>query len=223
MSQRSPKRWVPAGILATGSLLLLVARDQVQIPLVTPLNTISLNLLGYTGRDLVVPPDQQRIAGMTNYLMRVFATSDSAPPLFSVYVGYYEAQLQGKSIHSPKNCLPGAGWEPLSAGYATLHTPNGDFRVNRYVLANGSNTALVYYWYQGRGRIQANEYAVKWDLLRDKALSGRSEEALVRIVVDMRDGKPAPADSLASRLGAQLVGEVQKHLPEFPGRSLSGE
>jgi EpsI family protein len=58
--------------------------------------------------------------------------------------------------------------------------------VNRYVLKNGAARAVVYYWYQGRGRVVASEYAVKWNLLRDAALAGHTEEALVRVVVPVK-------------------------------------
>ena len=51
------------------------------------------------------------------------------------------------------------------------------------MLSNKGTLALVYYWYQGRGREESSEYVVKWDLLKDAALYGRTEEALVRIVV----------------------------------------
>ena len=43
------------------------------------------------------------------------------------------------------------------------------------------------YWYEGRGRVEANEYAVKWDLLRDAALRRRTKETLVRVVVRVAD------------------------------------
>ena len=61
--------------------------------------------------------------------------------------------------------------------------------VNRYLLKPDSHRALVLYWCQGRGRVEANEYIVKWDLLRDAAVRRRTEEALVRIVVPIRVGE----------------------------------
>jgi hypothetical protein len=76
----------------------------------------------------------------------------------------------------------------------------------------------VYYWYQGRGRVAADEFRVKWDLLRDKALTGRSDEALVRIVVPYA-GNVAPADSLARKVAAVLIPQVESHLPAYPGRT----
>ena len=75
----------------------------------------------------------------------------------------------------------------------------------RYLLEKGNSRAIVYYWYQGRGRTAWNEYAVKWELLRDKALHGRSEEALVRIVVPLRPGAPDAADSIATSAAREVV------------------
>lgn len=206
---------IPTAILAAGSLLLVAARRQEVAELRAPLSTLPMMLEGLLGRDLVVSPEEQRIAGMSSYLMRVYER-DSVPQ-FSVYVGYYEAQLQGQSIHSPRNCLPGAGWEPVAVSSVTIPLPGeapGPV-VNRYVLERGADNsrALVYYWYQGRGRVAWNEYQVKWDLLRDKALEGRSEEALVRIVVPVAPGAEAAADSTASRIAAELIPAISTILP----------
>jgi EpsI family protein len=215
------RRWLPAVTLAAGCGFLLLSSQQKAVPLQAPLAELPRTFLGAVGRDIPISPEEQRIAGMSSYVLRSYAEG-GGPAAFSVYVGYYETQNQGRSIHSPRNCLPGAGWEPLSHGSVTLSSASGPHRVNRYLLANGNATALVYYWYQGRGRVQASEYAVKWDLLRDKAIRGRSEEALVRVVVPIVNNDVAAADSTASQLGMWLVDEVQKHLPDFPGRTMAG-
>jgi EpsI family protein len=213
-----PSGWWPALALAVGCGFLLLSQRQHPAPLSAPLSELPHELLGLSGKDVPVSPEEQRIAGMDSFILRLYGN----PAEFSIYVGYYETQNHGHSIHSPKNCLPGAGWAPLSHSTVTLSSSSGPHLVNRYVVANGNATALVYYWYQGRGRIQANEYAVKWDLLRDKAVRGRSEEALVRIVVPILKNDAAAADSRAAQLGTQLVDLVQKHLPDFPGRPMAG-
>jgi EpsI family protein len=140
---------------------------------------------------------------------------DSTSAAFTTYVGYYDRQTQGKSIHSPRNCLPGAGWEIIRPGKATVDAAGGAHVVNRYVLKNGPRLALVYYWYQGRGRVVASEYAVKLNLLRDAALMGHTEEALVRLVVlvDPADTTQARADSLAKRIAPRLMNDVERVLP----------
>jgi EpsI family protein len=134
--------------------------------------------------------------------------------VFSIYVGYYDHQTQGKTIHSPKNCLPGSGWEALAQAERQVPTPGGRETVNRYLLQNGQERALVFYWYQGRGRVAANEYRVKWELLRDAALTGRSEEALVRIVIRLRpDRNEEQAERLATRVAGELIPSVFAVLP----------
>jgi EpsI family protein len=215
MADSKIRQWLPAVVLLAGcSLLLLSARQRV-MPLVGTLSELPNQAFGFVGKDLVIGPAERAIAGMSSYLLRVYENPEGRQ--FSFYVGYYEAQSQGKSIHSPKNCLPGAGWEPISAGTTTVPVGGARVQVNRYILGKESFTALVYYWYQGRGRIASDEYLVKWDLLRDKALSGRSDEALVRIVIPYR-GDVAAADSLAEKVAADLMPQVESRLPSYPGR-----
>lgn len=207
------QQYLPAGVLSVGCLLVVVgANSQQALPLRAPLSRLSAQYEGYQGRTETITAEEQRVAGMSAYLLRSY-TRDSATA-FTVYVGYYERQVQGKTIHSPKNCLPGAGWEAVAAGEQVLATTLGPVRVNRYLLVNKQQRALVYYWYQGRGRVESNEYRVKLQLLRDSALRGRSDEALVRVVVPMRsaDGEGA-AGELGARVSAELIPQVAEVLP----------
>ena len=130
----------------------------------------------------------------------------------SVYVGYYNQQRRGKTIHSPKNCLPGSGWEALASTTMEIESSVGPVTVNRYLLQRDNDQAVVLYWYQGRGRIQANEYAVKLDLLRDAALQRRSDEALVRLVIPIRRDEAA-AHELGLKLAATVAPMVENALP----------
>ena len=153
--------------------------------------------------------------GLTTYLSRVFERPDTAgvePEWYQLYVGYYNRQTSGKTIHSPRNCLPGSGWEPLTNSVSTIATAAGPVQVNRYLIQNGKRQALVLYWYQGRGRVASNEYLVKWDLVRDAALRRRSEEALVRVMVPLKGSEDA-AFELASKVAGRLVRSVGSALP----------
>ena len=209
------RRWVPALILTAGCVLnsTLTARRANSVPLRAPIATVTPTLLGARGIDDTVDLAQQRVAGMSSYVMRHYEPADFPP--FSIYVGYYDEQHQGKSIHSPKNCLPGGGWEPVESGAITLDTPDGPITVNRYLIAREGAQALVYYWYQGRGRVAHDELTVKFELLRDAVLHGRTEEALVRIVVEMKDRDVAGADRVARAAAPVLVREVNAVLPTF--------
>jgi hypothetical protein len=94
--------------------------------------------------------------------------------------------------------------------------------VNQYLLKNGPLQAVVLYWYQGRGRIVADEYRVKWNLLRDAATTGHTEESLVRVVVPVSTLAGAAVDSAAilraEKLGVdvavRLAQDVERILPK---------
>jgi len=208
---RSATAFVPALILAGGFLLVQSVGRQRPMPLRVPLSELPLEMEGYRGREFTISEEEQRVAGMSSYVSRAY-TQDSLPA-FWVYVGYYENQTQGRTIHSPKNCLPGAGWEPLESAEVRLQTAGGtEVPANRYLLANKDQRALVLYWYQGRGRVSANEYRVKWELLRDAALRGRTDEALVRVMIPVTT-TDADAEAIGRRVAGRLVTEVEKLIP----------
>ena len=209
-------RWLPAVLLGLGAVLntALVSRRTGVTPLVGNLAVVADTVMGVTGADIEVSADEQRVAGYTDYLLRNYVTEDGRE--FSIYVGYYDEQRQGKTIHSPKNCLPGAGWEPVGQEVRMIATgPYGSVGVNRYELVREQDRAIVYYWYQGRGRVAHNEYRVKYELLRDAAVHGRTEEALVRIVVPVLGDDVEAADRLALELAAPLVADVDQVLPQL--------
>lgn len=204
----SPSAWVPAGILLGGCLLNASSSMQRTMALDAPLTALPIVLLGSVGTDVVVDREEIRVAGVTNWLYRTYR-QDSLPE-FSLYVGYYPDQTEGKSIHSPKNCLPGAGWDALNSARLELPTTGGaPVRVNRFVVANKTQRAVVYYWYQGRGRTESNEYRVKLDLMMDAGTRRRTEEALIRIVLPLG---PTVDEVRADALGRRLVTEIADRL-----------
>jgi EpsI family protein len=217
---RDPRALAPALLLLVGCIGVFQSHTQRAMPLTAPIGTASPAVEGYTSRDLKLSKEEIDVAGMTNWVARAYIR-DSAVA-FTTLVSYYDRQTQGRTIHSPRNCLPGAGWEVLSPGVRTLASSGGDQTVNRYILKNAGSTAVVYYWYQGRGRVVANEYAVKWNLLRDAALKGHTEEALVRVVVPVQTGTAAgseaaaiaAADSLGVSIATRLLSSVDRVLPK---------
>jgi EpsI family protein len=212
------RAWVPATILAGGVLLMQGADRQQRMELRRSLGeSIPMRLADMAGRDTTLSVDEVQAVGMTSYVLRRYGKDlETAGADFSLYVGYYDSQAQGRTIHSPKNCLPGAGWEPLRSGTTQVTTDDGTVTVNRYVIQNGTSRAIVLYWYQGRGRVAASEYAVKWDLLRDAAIRRRTEEALVRVAVPITDevGSEDEAFELAARVAGSVIPSVFRALPE---------
>lgn len=206
--------WAPPALMAIAALFTLGIDTQRSLSLRASLaDVIPLEAAGHYGEDKLISDAEVEAAGVTDYLMRDYRASEEAGMVsFSLYIGYYNRQLRGKTIHSPKNCLPGAGWEALASRTVQIETPSDTITVNRYLLQREEQRALVLYWYQGRGRVQANEYLVKWDLLRDSALRQRSDEALVRIVVPVRSTEDS-AFALASRMASEVIPRLNLALP----------
>ena len=211
-------RWAPAVVLLAGATMTVGIDTQREMPLRASLaDALPSRIANYAARDVELAAEEVQAAGVSEYLFREFipvqeSIAGGPATSFSVYVGYYESQTQGRTIHSPKNCLPGAGWEALQSERVTIDTPAGPRVANQYLLQREEQQALVLYWYQGRGRVEANEYMVKAQLLRDAALRGRSEEALVRIVVPITTDIAA-ARALALDVAGQLLGAVEAALP----------
>lgn len=213
-------RWAPALIFALGAGLVNGLAPQKELSLRAPLDSVvPLAIDGMEARDQEVSEAEATVVGFDDYLLRVYmpAEDESGNPggeeWVSTYVGYYESQTQGRTIHSPKNCLPGGGWEPLRSTVAEIAVP-GDavHRVNRYVLQRDADQALVLYWYQGRGRVAHNEYLVKLDLLKDAAIRRRTDEALVRIVVPVTTSEEE-AFRQARTFAETLIPALDRALP----------
>jgi EpsI family protein len=215
---RNLKVFVPAIILFVGTGSLVQTQTQRAVPPLAPVGSVMPQYAPYTASDQVLTKEEIDVAGMTDYVARVFKRDSTIA--FTTLVSYYDRQTQGHTIHSPRNCLPGAGWEVLSPGTRQIVVGGTSHVVNQYVLKNGSLQAIVLYWYQGRGRIVADEYAVKWNLLRDAALAGHTEEALLRVVVPVILAPGASIDSSAIRSAEKLGAEVAVHLAEDVERIL---
>lgn len=210
-------RWAPAAVIGVGAWLTVGISPQHPVSLRAPLDSvIPMETGGFSGRPTPLSRGEVEVAGVTSYLSRTYSRAGgSGPHWWSLYVGYYSSQTQGKTIHSPKNCLPGSGWEALQSSPAEIAVGDRTYTVNRYLLRQGTEEALVLYWYQGRGRVAWNEYQVKWHLLRDAGLHNRTEEALVRIVVPVSADQDE-AFALAARAAAGLVANLDLALPSWP-------
>jgi len=136
--------WGPALVLAAGILAVQASARQRSMPLRRPLaDVIPLAIGGYAGSELEIPEREAAVAGMTTYLSRAYRSETAAIPFFTLYIGYYDSQTQGHTIHSPRNCLPGAGWESLQFETQSIETAMGRLRVARYLVRRGEQRACM--------------------------------------------------------------------------------
>ena len=184
----SSRLWITVGVLLGATLLLHTVSHGESVVARQPLRELPNTLGGWISQER---PLQERIVqavGVSDYTNRIFF-NHTDPPV-QLYVGYYASQRTGDTIHSPKNCLPGAGWDPIHSGYAQVSVLTGrQIVVNEYVIQQDLNKQMVFYWYQGRGRVIASEYWGKFWMVADAISRNRTDGALVRLVTPMNDGE----------------------------------
>ena len=161
------------------------------------------------GGDQILDAQTLQVLRATDYLIRDFRRPDGQSANF--YVGYYATQKDGASYHSPLNCLPGSGWTLSEPGKLIISTPDGgSFTANKYVIQNGDYKSLMVYWYQGRGRAIASEYWGKIYTVLDSVKLRRSDGAMVRVTVPIRDSEEA-----ALQAATDMAVAATAVLPEF--------
>jgi EpsI family protein len=191
-----------------------------EVPLRLPLAELPMQLGEWTGSAAQdFDNEVLEVLGVDDYVTRVYsaggdaAASAPVPYRMGLYIGYYRSQRQGDTIHSPMNCLPGAGWQPIDVSALVVNETGARSEVNRVVIQKGEHRQVVLYWYQGRGRIVADEYASRAYLVWDAATRNRSDGALVRVISPVLS---AEHDYLAAeRRAVAFVRLLSPHLKRF--------
>jgi EpsI family protein len=154
-----------------------------------------------------------------DYISRVYHRSNG--DAVSLYVGYYRNQRQGELIHSPLHCLPGGGWNITKREIEAIPIPDGKgtiLQVNRLTLQKDDEKMLTYYWYEGRGRVLTNEYLQKIYLVLDAIRYNRTDEALIRLLVSVRNDDVDGADQSLKKFTQEIVPILRDHyFPQSPG------
>ncbi|MGE0814060.1 MAG: exosortase C-terminal domain/associated protein EpsI [Vicinamibacterales bacterium] len=204
---------VVAALLGAAAVALSAAGRREETPARALLSGFPLSVDGWRGTEAEpLDLDTMRVLGVDDYVLRSYS-GDAG--LVGLYVGYYGSQRQGDTIHSPMNCLPGAGWVPAEAGRAQLRTPDGSVEVNRYLIQKGEDRQVALYWYQGRGRTVASEYWSKAYLVWDAARRRRTDGALVRVLSPVgRDEDVAVAEARALEFAALIYPRLAPYIPE---------
>lgn len=213
---RSYARMAAALVLLASTAIFLQARSGREVfPSRLPLTSFPHQLGQWSGVDVEIPKDVLAVLGPGDFLLRVYQASEDQRPANDIFIAYFPSQRTGDTIHSPKNCLPGAGWTPVESGQVQLavsgHAP---FTVNRYVIAKGGVRQLVLYWYLAHDRPVASEYWARIYLVSDSIRMNRSDGSLVRLTTRMFPGESA--DAAMQRLepfAAQVVPLLNQYIP----------
>ena len=136
----------------------------------------------------IIDKHSMAILLVDDYIMRTYVNSKG--DAIGLYVGYFKTQKEGKQVHSPRQCLPGAGWSIVENKVHSLEIRNHkstEVPINYYLMQYGDRRQLYLWWYHGRGRIYANEYLNKLLLIWDSIIMRRTDGALVRVNMAVQD------------------------------------
>jgi len=169
-------------LLATAALNHYFSKPDISLPRKS-LAEFPISLGDWTAfTDQKMDKQSMEILKVDDYFMRNY--SNSKGEVIGLYVGYFKSQREGKGIHSPRQCLPGAGWVPVNTAVYRMTLPGHNpetVPVNKFVMGKGLDRQLYLFWYHGRGRIYASEYWNKIYLIWDGLTKKRTDGALVRV------------------------------------------
>ena len=187
-----------------------------RVPIRQSLSLMPADMDGWSGGPHIpFTDDVLGVLGVDEYVNRIYRRS--ATDVVSLYIGFYESQRNGDTIHSPMNCLPGAGWIPISTTYVDIEVPNRaePVTVKRVVIEKGLDRQVVLYWYHSHGRVIGNEYVSKVMMVYDAVRLNRSDAALVRVVSPIFPGSGGErlADQRAIEFVQALFTEIDDFIP----------
>lgn len=167
----------------------------------------------WSGSDLPLSRQLANVLGVDTYINRIYRRNDR---ILDLYIGYYETQRQGDTIHSPKNCLPGAGWNIIGADQVRipLASQASGPLINRYIVQHGMERQMVFYWYQCRGRVITNDYLSRIYLVIDAVSKRRTDGSIIRISLPITD-ETEEAEAEALRQGLNFTQQIFPELSKF--------
>ncbi len=206
-------RFLVSLALIVGTLAFLQLRSTGEaIPLRRSLAMFPAALGEWQGREAtLLDGDTLRLLRPTDYLVRRYA--DASGRSLWLYIGYWDSQRKGAQTHSPKNCLPGGGWEPLEVAQTTVPLADGRaIPANRFVIQKDREQQVVLYWYQARGRALAGEVEARVDMVRSALFQNRTDGAVIRLSSPVY-GTVAETTAWLVRYAQALDGVLGEYLP----------
>lgn len=134
-----------------------------------------------------------------------------------LYIGYYYSQREGELIHSPKNCMPGAGWSIIRSSLEELKIPcktnDRKIKVVKLLLKKGLERQIVLYWFQSRGRFIVSEYMQKIYLVIDSITRRRTDGSFVRITASVKEKNEDTAMNDLKGFAERIIPVLQEFIP----------
>jgi EpsI family protein len=208
-------RFTIATALLLGTTLVLNLRGSVDVTVPRlPLDLFPTNVARWSSTEEPLSDEARAILGEGDFLPRSYSDGTRQAPI-GLFIAYFPTQRTGSSIHSPKNCLPGAGWEFESSQRVRIKDERGStYNVGEYVISQSGNKNVVIYWYQAHGRSIAGEYEARAYMALDAVIRNRTDGALVRVISPVSsDEDIASARARAEEFSSKMATRLPDFIP----------
>ena len=194
-----PWRFYLLFVLLGIAAFYVYTRSEADVPINQPLDQFPQKMADWsmTGQARF---DERVLAVLlpTDYLSRSYA--DSKGDKLSLYIGFHNGGPASGPIHSPKQCLPGSGWNRLKQQRRVVNVGGENIPYVSAIYQKDSEKQLFLYWFQVRDQILTNEYALKLAMIKNSVLSNRRDSAFIRLSLMITDG-----EEQATRIGEQFI------------------
>jgi EpsI family protein len=173
-----------------------VAMRSENVPYVGPLFGFPSHIAQwYAWHDYPLDPDTEAVLKADDVLSRLYFdptksrgcadNPDNPNPCVGLFIAFFKTQRYGQAPHSPKNCLPGSGWDQVSSERPAITVPGESqpIVINNFITQRGSDKSVSLYWYQSHQRIIASEFGAKFWSIVDSIRYNRSDTAIVRVTI----------------------------------------
>lgn len=196
--------WITASLLVLTLGASKLTERRIVDKLAAPLESIPEQMNGWSvSKTETLDSRTLQILTPTSYLSRVYEKDHRQLGLF---VAYYAVQRAGENMHSPKNCLPGSGWDIWRQDSTAVQVQDQPTQINKYSIARVGEHELMFYWYQSKKRIIASELFGKMMLVRDSLVDGNTSGLIARITV----ADTAQDEAEAKTFATSLIRELQR-------------
>lgn len=177
-----------------------------------PFSQFPLEIGQWQGQKGELDQKVYNILGVEDYILSNYRKTSGE--MVNVYVGFYQSQKEGDIIHSPKNCMPGAGWKITDTSIVDVNVSDTgkDIKVIKLLLQKGAEKQIVLYWFQSRGRIIASEYMQKIWLVIDSVIKQRTDGSFVRLISTVAADEETTLNVL-KEFAREIYPVLTEHIP----------
>ncbi|SHJ56305.1 EpsI family protein [Malonomonas rubra DSM 5091] len=162
------------------------ARSEVAVPVNQPLDLFPQKVGAWqmTGQARF---DERTLEVLrpADYLSRSYRNTDGEQ--VSLYIGYHDGGPDSGAIHSPRQCLPGSGWNRLDSRVAEVKIAGETVPYVQAIYQKDAEKQLFLYWFQLRDAIVTDEYRMKIEQVKNSIIANRRDSSFIRLSVMATD------------------------------------